>query len=548
MSKVNNLSLRARLFLGFAAITLLLIISIVKTIMVINPTQEFTKSIIQNTLPSYENIFGLSRNMYQVNAMAYAYILGDNSAREKFINVSNENKKLINLVDSLSAGWSSKEDVAEWQIIKNLFVERQVAIKKFLEANDMPTRQAILIKEEQGNTAKIFDNLDGLMSQNHLRDGGLYDHQAKILMQGLTNVNDELINISYIDYFLLTMCLILSPLIAFYTAKNIIASIRAFRVQSNRIAKGDLTTRVEVNSTDEIGQLGDDLNIMTDNLSVITKQITEACHNMVSTIEEVRRSIEMQSTGASEQASSVNEITASLEEIQKSTMQTTEKAKALGDVADRTRIKGEEGLRAVENSVKGMKAVREKVQTIAHTILDLSHQTQQVGEITAVVNSLAQQSKMLALNASIEAAKAGEAGKGFAVVAAEVKNLAEQSEQSTAQVQKILENIRHATEKAVMVTEEGTKGVDYGTALVEETGASVRNLSDVIHETTIASQQIQAAIKQESIGIDQITAGMNEINQVTSSFVNSVKQTTEAINNLATIAQRLKAHVDVYKS
>src|SRR4029079_2229409 len=129
----------------------------------------------------------------------------------------------------------------------------------------------------------------------------------------------------------------------------------------------------------------------------------------------------------SEQASSINEITASVSEIEKSTEQTMEKAKMLGEVAERTRERGQLGLGAIEQSVQGMKVVRDKVQIIAQTILDLSNQTQQVGEITSVVNNLAQQSKMLALNASIEAAKAGESGKGFAVVASEVKSLAEQS-------------------------------------------------------------------------------------------------------------------------
>jgi methyl-accepting chemotaxis protein len=201
----------------------------------------------------------------------------------------------------------------------------------------------------------------------------------------------------------------------------------------------------------------------------------------------------------------------------------------------------------VEQSILGMTVVKDKVQIISQTILELSKQTQQVGEITAVVNNLAQQSKMLALNASIEAAKAGEAGKGFAVVAMEVKNLAEQSEQSTSQVQKILEDIRHATEKAVMVTEEGTKGVDQGTGLVEQAGGTIRNLNNVIHETTIASQQIEAAVRQEVAGIEQITLGMNEINQVTATFVEGANQTREAITNLADIAKELKGYVDIYK-
>lgn len=329
--------------------------------------------------------------------------------------------------------------------------------------------------------------------------------------------------------------------------EDIVKTANVFSNHSSQVAAGDLTKRISFECKNEMNQLGKDLNTMTDSIASITKKIMDACHNMVSTIEEVKHSVDVQSSGSTEQASSINQITVSLEEIEKSSSQTIEKAKNLGEVADRTRAKGEEGLIAVDESISGMKAVRDRVQTIAQTILELSNQTQQIGEITAVVTTLAQQSKMLALNASIEAAKAGEAGKGFAVVASEVKTLAEQSEQSTIQVQKILEDIRRATEKAVMATEEGTKGVDHGTSLVEKTGQIVASLRDVIHETTIASQQIEAAIRQEGVGIEQITAGMNEINQVTSSFVESVNQTNEAINNLAITAKSLKEYVDIYQ-
>lgn len=259
----------------------------------------------------------------------------------------------------------------------------------------------------------------------------------------------------------------------------------------------------------------------------ISKRVMLASQAISNTLTEVKYASGMQSTGVSEQASSINEITVSLEEIDKSASQTMEKAKILGQIAEQTSQRGQIGLGAVEQSVKGMKTIRDKVETIANTILELSHQTQQVGEITAVVNTLALQSKMLALNASIEAAKAGEAGKGFAVVASEVKNLAEQSEQATTQVQKILEDIRHGTERAVLVTEEGTKGVDQGTDLVEQMGEIVHSLTEAINETMVASQQIEAAVRQESLGIEQITTGMNEINQVTLSFVNTVKQVSQ---------------------
>lgn len=324
-----------------------------------------------------------------------------------------------------------------------------------------------------------------------------------------------------------------------------------FGEHASLVASGDFSKQIDLSTGNlqkgVITKLGTDLNMMTKNLNVITSEILKTSKDIIVNLENVRSAMNDQSSGASEQASSINEITASIAEIDKSALQTMNKAKSLGEIAEKTRKNGQLGLDSIQNSISGIKIVKDKVQAIALTILELSKQTQQVGEITAVVNNLAQQSKMLALNASIEAAKAGEAGKGFAVVATEVKNLAEQSEQSTTQVQKILENIKLSTEKSVMVTEEGTKGVDIGLGLIEQTGQIIQNLNDVIREASITSQQIEAAVRQETSAIEQITAGMNEINTVTATFVASIKQTTTAMDDLNAISTKLKSSVEIYK-
>jgi len=542
--------IRGRLFIGFGTIILILLVAIIVILYKITVVENLSTQVVETDLPTHNGLYDLTIDAYESQRAIINWVITkDQDLKNRF----EASWKLLNgqvdLVDSYSKHWTNPIYITKWQEIKNLLAVLRKAQLSLISSNEISLASASTILTT--NIVPAFNNfltiIDGPLNDAGDRVGGLFDTQNDLFKNGAHEILVNMDTIRLVVYMLLILVVIGSFIIAVYTSRGIMRYINSFREHSARIASGDLRQRIEVLSHDELGQLGNDLNTMTDSLASITKQITEACHNMVTTIAEVRQSVDVQSSGATEQASSINQITASLEEIEKSSSQTIEKAKTLGEMAERTREKGQLGLEAVENSVIGMKAVREKVQTIAETILALSNQTQQVGEITSVVNTLAQQSKMLALNASIEAAKAGEAGKGFAVVASEVKNLAEQSEQSTTQVQKILEDIRRATEKAVMVTEEGTKGVDQGTILVEQTGDIVRSLSDVIHETTIASQQIEAAIRQEGVGIEQITAGMNEINQVTASFVASVKQTTEAIGNLAKMVKNLKQFTDIYK-
>jgi methyl-accepting chemotaxis protein len=315
-----------------------------------------------------------------------------------------------------------------------------------------------------------------------------------------------------------------------------------------KVASGDLSNRLDVEGNDDLSKMGIFLNNMTDNLAGITSKIRAAGNAIVATVGELAASVNAQSAGASEQAVAINQTTTTLEEIKQTTTQTLEKAQALGSAAERTRQESSQGQAVVQQVITSMGSIRDKVNDIAQAILSLSEQTHQIGEITDVVTDLAQQSKMLALNASIEAAKAGEAGKGFAVVADEVKELAEQSQQSTAQVQKILQDIRHATDRAVMTTEEGTRGVDEGMSLVERTGEVMQALGGVIHDSVMASQQIVAAVRQEVTGVDQVNSAMSEINKVTQSFVASSQQTQSASEDLKQLAEQMQDSINIYKS
>ena len=330
-------------------------------------------------------------------------------------------------------------------------------------------------------------------------------------------------------------------------AADIRGRVMVLREHIVRVASGDLTQRLAVTGNDDLSQLGHNINMMTENLSSIASGTTEVVTAIQSTLQEMQSAIDHQSSGASEQAVAVNETTAALEQIKGMGAQAMERVHLLGETAERSRRESEQGSSAVDEAITGMESILHRMQGIAQTILALSEQIQQIGDITGVVTNLAQQSKMLALNASIEAAKAGEAGKGFAVVAAEVRELAEQSQQSTAQVQKILLNIRHATDRAVMATEEGSKGVDAGMLSVQRSGEVMRQLGEVVRETAVASHQIAAVVKQQFIGLEQVTSAMKDINKVTSQFVINTHQSKAASEEISKVVEQLHESVSIYQ-
>jgi methyl-accepting chemotaxis protein len=206
-----------------------------------------------------------------------------------------------------------------------------------------------------------------------------------------------------------------------------------------------------------------------------------------------------------------------------------------------------EGLGTVERSVAGMQDLRGRVETIADQMLALSEQTQQIGEIIASVEDLADQSNLLAVNATIEASRAGEQGRGFAAVAHEVRSLAERSKAATVQVRTLLTDIQRATNAAVLATEQGTRGADEGARLVEQAGITIRQLDETIRHSAEAAQQIAASVGQQGAGMDQIAVAMASINHSTLETDAGTRQLQKAAESLNVLALRLSGLLGRYK-
>lgn len=315
--------------------------------------------------------------------------------------------------------------------------------------------------------------------------------------------------------------------------------LRGYISVLEQVADGNFLVQLDVSKstiTSQEGQivteLGEAINKTLTRLRNVVIGVSNALQRLDSDTQAILEATSRQIAMANEQDAVVTETTATVNEVRATVTETAERAQSVAETAQVSVEISRNGINAVSETINGMELIRRRVEDIADNILVLSEHTQQIGEIISTVNNLADQSRMLALNASVEAARAGEEGKGFAVVAMEVRNLADQNRDATVQVREILGEIQRATNSAVMVTEEGSKGVDEGQNLVNSAGDSIRDLANAIEDAATAAMQIAASTRQQTIGMDQLTQAMRTIKHATTETVSGTMQVEASVQRL----------------
>jgi twitching motility protein PilJ len=312
------------------------------------------------------------------------------------------------------------------------------------------------------------------------------------------------------------------------------------------LAEGDLTVKATV-TEDITGAIADSVNFAVEALrSLVTTinetavQVSAAAQETQATAMHLAEAAEHQAQQITSASAAINEIAVSIDEVSKNSAESAEVAQRSVQIASK-------GAAIVRQTIQGMDSIRDQIQETSKRIKRLGESSQEIGSIVELINDIAEQTNILALNAAIQAASAGEAGRGFAVVADEVQRLAERASGATRRIETLVQTIQADTNEAVTSMEQTTSEVVSGARLAEDAGLALGEIEKVSNDLADLIQNISSAARQQSAAATNISATMNVIQEITTQTSVGASQTAESIGNLAQLAADLRRSVADFK-
>ena len=312
------------------------------------------------------------------------------------------------------------------------------------------------------------------------------------------------------------------------------------------LADGDLTTSATVTG-DFTGAIADAINYTIDQLRVLVSSINQTSRNVSQAAEDTQATALHLAEAAEHQAQEIAGASSAITEMAMTIDQVSSNAAESAGVADRSVALANTGSRVVQNTIGGMDMIREQIQETAKRIKRLGESSQEIGDIVSLINDIADQTNILALNAAIQASMAGEAGRGFAVVADEVQRLAERSGGATRQIEALVKTIQSDTHEAVTSMEQTTAEVVRGARLAEDAGVALEEIESVSKNLAALIQNISNAARQQASSAGHISNTMNIIQEITSQTSAGTTATAQSIGKLAAITNELRNSVAGFK-
>lgn len=345
------------------------------------------------------------------------------------------------------------------------------------------------------------------------------------------------------------LAILLGSTVAILLSRSLVVSIRSLLDRVHFVAQGDLTQpELQAITTDEVGDLTQGFNQMVSSLRSVLNETDRATSEVSSASRQIATGAQQQLASLNETAASLNEITTTAEEFKATMQEFADRAKAVHEAADETARRTAEGLALSKESAVRIQKVHDNSLSAGESVLQLAEQTQRISEITASVHEIAEQTKLLALNASIEAARAGEEGRGFAVVAMQVRELANQSKEAAGRIEGLITQTQKSMQSVIGKIEEGGRLSEDSTTKVLNVSVAFDEIAKAIEQTRQAMAQINTGARQQELGITELVSSIVEIDSASKETVAAAEQTQQAIHAIDVRLHALDALVNRFKT
>ncbi len=375
----------------------------------------------------------------------------------------------------------------------------------------------------------------------------LADYQVKRAERRHTNAG-----IAYDEMFNLTVTILVGGLVAasllgLFLIRNITGPIYAVRAVLERLDQGDLTHLADYQSRDEIGEMAAVLNRSIESQRQLIRavastvdQVAAAGEEMSAITTETSRTVEEQRSQTEQVATAMNEMTATVQEV---ALNITNTASAANEANEQTT----KGSHVVQKTIGEINNLAKQVEESAQTINEVEKHSEAINSVLDVIKGVAEQTNLLALNAAIEAARAGEQGRGFAVVADEVRTLAGRTQESTEEINEMIEKLQGGSRMAVQVMERSREQARLAVEYASESGVALETISKAVGEINQMSTQIASAAEEQGSVSEEINRNIVAINEVSKQTAEGAKETSAASQDLARMAAALQEQIGRFK-
>ncbi|MEO5933512.1 MAG: methyl-accepting chemotaxis protein [Duganella sp.] len=511
--KLANLKISARLGLAFGLVVGLLLLVVAIAMDGMSSGKQSLYNIIDDRYNKIELTNNVKYNVANIHKhMRNVTLAGDAAAVQREVDMTNSlrasNRELLDKMDKVLIIPKARELFAAIVAARTVDLEGQKALVKLVGEGKQDEARTLLtttIARDERNYVSLLSEMSMLQAERMRYEAA----QAKLAFASAARL---MIGIAVIT-------VVLTLLIAWSASRSITVPLNRAVGMARRVADGDLSTRIEVTSTNETGQLMSALKDMNQSLTDIVGQVRTGTDTMVTASVQIATGNMDLSARTERQASALEETASSMEELTSTVQQNAQNAEQSNVLAES----------ASEVALKGKHVVAQVVDTMGA----INESSRKIVDIIGVIDGIAFQTNILALNAAVEAARAGEQGRGFAVVASEVRNLAQRSAAAAKEIKTLIGN--------------SVQQVDVGAQLVGEAGSTMDEVVASVQRVTAILREISLASAEQTTGISQINAAIIQMDDVTQQNAALVEQAAAAAQSMREQASQLSEVVGVFR-